>query len=425
MSSTSSAPRAHRYIAGPGAPARAEVLDSYLRGESAKSIAARHGLSIGRVHQIAREEKVSRARRVSKQTRALIHRLSRAGASNRRVARRVGFHESTVRRVLQSRSRRQRAFTLIELLIVVLIIGILVAIAAPTFLGQGAKAQDSVASQNLSIALSAAHVAAKDNTDSFPDENALATDIKATEPELGTVYVTPELSTVFATGSSPSVFVVGSPQGGNVQLADMSASGKLCVVTLSTWAQSGPTCGPAASDHYASVVLADHPDGYWILSGCINSCGEAYDYSGHGNDASVQGAVSFGQASLLTSQNTPSAYITSGQGVYVGDTIDESHHAWSMEGWLNSPYSGNRTIYAVYEYKQVGSSWETQYYVDGSLYSTASAPAPPYWPVSGDGVLIGGSTAPFNLVPGRYGEIAWYGYALSAAQIAAHYAAGT
>src|SRR5450759_3978567 len=64
---------------------------------------------------------------------------------------------------LRQRSKDEGGFTLIELLVVILIIGILAAIAIPSFLNQRGKAQDSAAKVQARTAETAAETFAVDH----------------------------------------------------------------------------------------------------------------------------------------------------------------------------------------------------------------------------------------------------------------------
>src|SRR5215212_8762041 len=66
----------------------------------------------------------------------------------------LNFFGRSLRR-LHEIQREERGFTLIELLVVVAILGILMAIALPVFLGQRAKAADARAGANVREAATA------------------------------------------------------------------------------------------------------------------------------------------------------------------------------------------------------------------------------------------------------------------------------
>lgn len=139
---------------------------------------------------------------------------------------------------LRQRSNEEAGFTLVELLVVMLILGILAAIAIPSFFAQRDKATDAEAKAAARTAQTALETYATDNNGSYA--SATAANLETIEPTLdASILTVTSTSNTYTVGAESSrtgtqVFSINRLANGNTTQTCTAGAGGGCNST-NTW----------------------------------------------------------------------------------------------------------------------------------------------------------------------------------------------
>lgn len=139
----------------------------------------------------------------------------------------VSRHLSTLRSALKG-----EGFTLIELLVVILVIAVLMAVAAPSFLGQTKKAEQSTAKQYLTIAYRTAKADTVSREGAWGTAAPLASAINTSEPTLHVVPAIVAPSSPKTGGKQNISLSLPGGGGGTLTLITITNSGDVCTLTV-------------------------------------------------------------------------------------------------------------------------------------------------------------------------------------------------